>query len=150
MNRQISIGDLYDPAFAAMDQKSVVDNLEGIAYGVVEEEYTTHLNQEDLADRKSELSEVCIKISQLEQKKKDLLAEIKAELKPHKLKMGQTLDEIKHQSTRVSGKLYLIDDQDAKVMHYFDTTGRCVRTRQLTPDERQIKLQTLRNDGTNN
>lgn len=139
-----NVGDHYDPSFKSMDVKQLQDNLQGIAHSVVEEEYTKQLTDKDLRDKKTELADVSISISQIENRRKESQKDFKAQLVKPKKEHGQLLESIKHQSDRVFGKLFLIDDQEENMMYYFDESGRCVKSRSLLPNEKQTVLKSFK------
>ncbi|WP_456867556.1 hypothetical protein [Galbibacter sp. BG1] len=143
MNQEFRIGEIYDSSFKSMTKKDIEDNLTGVCYSVEEKEYTKNLTTEELAEKKTELSEICIQLAQLEEKKKELMDEIKTEIKKPKNTQALLLDTIKHKSERVFGKLFLIDDQEAGLMYYFDNTGICVDMRVMSPQEKQSKIKLM-------
>ena len=142
------VGDLYDPIFKKMDARQLQDNLQSIAHSIIEEDYTKQLTDEDLRNKKTELAEVSILISQIENRRKEAQKEFKAQLVKPRQEHGTLLESIKHQSDRVFGKLFLIDDQEENMMYYFDETGKCVKSRSLLPQEKQTVLKTIKT-GTN-
>jgi hypothetical protein len=86
------------------------------------------------------LSEVSIQLSELEDKKKLLLAELKAEAElPTEIKK-EVLVAIKHKSEFRNEILYYIDDQEAGMMYIFDADAVCVETRRLRQEEKQTTI----------
>lgn len=134
------VGSLFDESASKMTQKEIVDNLEALAYKVVNDVYTKQLTSDELAVRKSRLAEVSIKLAEIEQKRKEYLAEIKAMKQEPKQEHGTLLDEIKHRSVRVEGRLFLVDDQEANMMYSFSEDGICVDARPLAPTEKQMVM----------
>lgn len=138
------IGQHYDEAFKSMEQKDVMDNLEGIAYDLSEQSYTKNLTEEELAERKDQYSEIGIKLSEIATKKKEAMERFKAEEKEPAIIAKDLLESIKYKSEQNYGKLYLVDDQEEGMMYFFDTFGVCVDARPLTKQERQQKLKSLK------
>lgn len=141
---QFRIGQYYDPSFEEMDPKEIKDNLEALAYEVVEEDYTKNLTEEELREKKNFLAEVSIKLAALEAEKKEVMDEFKLKMKVPKSEKDEVLDVIKHRSERRYGKLYKIDDQDTGMMYFFEASGQCVNARPLTQNEKQTKIKQLK------
>ena len=141
------IGELYDPQFKGLSAVEREQNLEGICYEVKEESYTKPLTEEDLAERKTELAEVSINISELELEKKEISAKLRAKIKEPKIERARLLENIKHRSEHMKGKIFLIDEPETGMMYYFDKEGVCVHARPITPSEKQTKIRTLKSAG---
>lgn len=141
---QFRIGQYYDSSFEEMEEKEIRDNLEALAYEIIEEEYTKNLTEEELRERKNFLAEVSIKLAALEAEKKELMDEMKLKMKVPKSEKDEVLEVIKHRSERRYGKLYKIDDQDTGMMYFFEATGQCVNARPLTANEKQTKIKQLK------
>lgn len=139
------VGELYDPMFQQMEKQSLKDTLESVAYNVDEGNYTIELTDEMLNGKREELAEISIKIHELEETKKNLMAEMKALLKePTEIK-HELLTVIKHKSEFRNGTLFYVDDQDDNRMYKFNDEGICVESRPLRKEERQTKIKTLNN-----
>ena len=139
------IGSHYDGAFKTMQPDEILSNLESIAYDVTEQSYTKNLTEEELAGRKDRYSEIGIRLSELAERKKAILDEFKELEKEPRSEAKEILDSIKFKSEQKYGKLYMIDDQDARMMYLFDNNGICVDARPLTKKESQLKLTAIKN-----
>ena len=137
------IGDRYDDQIASLPSQERIDVLEGICYQVKKESYTKQLSQEEQAEKKSELAEVSILIAELEEKKKDLIAQLKAEMTEPIEQKKKLLKTIKYKSETREGLLFYIDDQENGMMYIFDENAVCVEFRSLRQDEKQTKMRTL-------
>lgn len=142
------IGQHYDQAFKKMQPNEIKDNLEAVAYGLLEKSYTKNLTEEEIVERKDEYSEIAIQLSEIEAQKKEVLERFKNQIKEPKAKASMLLESIKFKSEQKHGTLYLVDDQEAGMMFSFDQLGICVEARQLDKKEKQTKLRTLK-DATN-
>jgi hypothetical protein len=138
------IGQHYDQAFRTMQPSEVVDNLEAIAYGLSEQSYTKNLTESEITERKDQYSEIGIKLSELSVQKKEAIERFKLLEKEPALTAKTLLESIKFKSEQKFGKLYLVDDQEEGMMYFFDVFGVCVDARQLTKNEKQTKLKTLK------
>lgn len=137
------LGMHYDALFQGMDLKEIRDNLEAVAYGVEERSYTKNLTEEEVSEKKDKYSQVGIKLSELEQQKKDALERFKLAEKDPKIEAKELLEAIKYKSEQRYGELFAVDDQKEGMMFYFDTLGVCIDARPLTQKEKQLKLKTV-------
>lgn len=139
------IGQPYDQAFRIMQPNEIKDNLEAVAYGLLEKSYTKNLTEEEIVERKDEYSEIAISLSEIAEQKKEAMDRFKELAKEPKLKSSMLLESIKFKSEQKHGTLYLVDDQEAGMMYSFDNLGICVEARQLDKKEKQGKLKILKN-----
>ncbi|WNH10006.1 hypothetical protein [Thalassobellus suaedae] len=137
------IGQLYDQALAEMPKEEVQSNLEAICYEIEERSYTKNLTEEELEQRKDEYSTIGIKLSEINESKKEMMDSFKQKLKEPKLRSSELIKAIKFKSEQRYGKLFSVDDQESGMMYSFDTNGVCVDARPLTKEERQFKLKTV-------
>lgn len=140
---EFKIGQLYDPAFAAMSAQDIKDNLEAIAWGITEKSYTKNLSAEEVTNKKDVYSQVGLALDEIAERKKAFAEEIKAEETEPKAMAKDLLQAIKFKSEQKHGKLFMVDDQEAGIMYLFDNAGVCVEARQLDKNERQTKLRNI-------
>lgn len=138
------IGQHYDPAFKAMQPNEIKDNLDAVAYGLIEKSYTKNLTEEEIVERKDEYSEIAISLSEIAEQKKEANERFKALVKDPKTKAAMLLESIKFKSEQKHGTLYLVDDQEAGMMYSFDHFGICVEARQLDKKEKQGVLRAIK------
>lgn len=103
------------------------------------EQTTYHrvLSPEELADRREDLADNCIKLNQKEDELKEVKDSFKLEMDPLKNKNKVLLTEIKTKQTTVDGTLYHMANHDEGFMETYDNDGYLISTRRLRPDERQ-------------
>jgi hypothetical protein len=142
------IGQHYDDAFRKMQPSEIKDNLEAIAYGLLEKSYTKNLTEDEVIERKDEYSEIAISLSEISVQKKEAMDRFKTLVKEPRAKASILLDSIKFKSEQKHGLLFMVDDQEDGMMYSFDTLGVCVEARQLDKKERQTVLRTVKS-GTN-
>lgn len=142
-NQSFKVGDHYDEKVAALTYQERKDVLEGICYKMTNESYTKQLTQEEQTEKKHELAEVSILISELLEKKKAILAELKAEMTTPTEQKSELLKAIKYKSETRTGLLFYIDDQESGTMYIFDDNAVCVEFRPLRQDEKQTRMRTL-------
>jgi enoyl-CoA hydratase/carnithine racemase len=143
---KLAVGELYDKAFETMTQQERIDNLEAIAWGLEERSYTKNLSPEEIVERKDEYAQIALKLDEIAVRKKEILEQLKQQEKQPKLEAKELLSAIKFKSEQKYGKLFLVDDQEKKLMYSFDVTGVCVDVRPLTKEEQQLKLKKVINE----
>lgn len=134
------IGMHYDAVFQGMSVKDIRDNLEAVAYQIEERSYTKNLTEAEVSEKKDEYSAVGIKLSELEQQKKEANERFKLLEKEPKETAKVLLEAIKYKSEQRYGELFAVDDQESGFMYFFDVTGVCIDARPLTQKEKQLKL----------
>lgn len=137
---EFEIGRIFDPAFAQLRGKELKTNLEGVSVKTEEGEYTKTLTNEELGIAKSQFSDVSIKLAKISDKKKEAVAEFKAQETEPKKQAKELLDMIKTNTVRKQGLLYLVPDYEKGFMYKFDEKGICVTARPLSPEERQFSI----------
>jgi len=140
-----NIGDVYSDTVAAAPKADRMDTLESLAYVTKTGSYSRVLSPEELAEKKFRLSELALQLQAIEEKKKEVMAEFKAELAEPNEEYSLTLTQIKYKQEEKSGKLFEIDDQENGKMYVFDADAVCIEVRALRPNERQGKIRMLKN-----
>lgn len=116
-----------------LDQRKafLIDN----ADEVVEKTYTKNFDAEQLADKKTRLAEVSIKINDFENEIKDFKAEIGLQMKPLKEERSSLLDDIKAKGEVVTGKAYKFTDREERMTGFYNEEGVLIESRPATRDE---------------
>lgn len=140
---RFDVGETYSLQIASLPPKERDDNMQGIAYKVEDTKYTKPLSDEELAERKTEHSDVSIKLFDLAERKKEIMAEFKKEMKDLDTQAKELLQSIRFKSEKRQGVVYSLDDQEAGVMYEFDGECVCINIRTLTKAERQTAIKYL-------
>lgn len=111
------------------------------ADSVVEMDYHKTFSAEELAEKKTQLSETCIRISDLEQDIKQYRDEINKELKPLVIDRNQLLKDIKAKGEMVNEKCYCFIEHEDKMACFYNAEGILVSSRPATREE--LSQQTL-------
>jgi hypothetical protein len=116
-----------------LDQRKafLIDN----ADEVVEKTYTKNFDAEQLADKKTRLAEVSIKINDFENEIKDFKAEIGLQMKPLKEERSSLLDDIKAKGEVVTGKAYKFTDREEGMTGFYNEEGVLIESRPATRDK---------------
>lgn len=88
-----------------------------------------------MADKKTRLAEVSIKINDFENEIKDFKAEIGLQMKPLKEERSSLLDDIKAKGEVVTGKAYKFTDREEGMTGFYNEEGVLIESRPATRDE---------------
>lgn len=102
--------------------------------------YYMPLTQEEIDQRRELHTDNCIKLSDLQEEKKRLVADVKAKIDPLALENSNILQEIRSRQAKVDGVLYSLPDYTSGMMEIYDDNGELFSSRKLLPTERQGNL----------
>lgn len=105
------------------------------ADSVVEMDYHKPFDAEELAQKKTELSDACIRINDLEEDIKQYRDGVNEELKPLKTKRQELLEDIKAKGRMVKEKCFLFIEQEEKMACFYNAEGALVSSRPATREE---------------
>lgn len=111
--------------------------------------YMKSFTEEEILSMKDDLAEVSIDINEIEIEKKDIAAEFKHRLEPLTDQKKDILTKIKNKAEFVKEECYKFIDYDDQMVTYYNRLGQVVESRRMRPDEKQLKIFTLKS-GTNN
>lgn len=58
-------------------------------------------------------------------------------MKPHKQKVVEALEALRTRQIETQGRIYIIKDFEAKLIHKVDIHGNVIQSRPMLPEERQ-------------
>lgn len=122
------------------DRKTRIAAMQQEAAEVTESNYQKPLTQEELDEKREQLSENLITLSEKEDELNEIKDRFKTEMKPLKEKNKELLSEIKTKQSTVYGQLYNIPNHEDGMMETYDTEGELISTRRLKPSEKQGRL----------
>lgn len=99
--------------------------------------YQKTLTPEELAARREDLADDCIKLNQFEDELKDVKDDYKLKMDPLKAANKIRLTEIKTKQSTTDGTLYHIANYPESIMETYDSEGLFVSSRRLRPEEKQ-------------
>lgn len=114
--------------------------LEQNADRIEQNEYLKPLTPEDLDLRREKLTDNAIQLSDLEEEKKEAMADFKAKIDPLTKENKGLLVEIKTRQAKVSGVLYHMANHEEGMMETYDENGELIQSRRLRPDEKQQSI----------
>ncbi len=118
------------------DPSLLKDNADDVS----EETYMRELTKEELEENRFELQDVSLKEADFEQQKKDFVDEIKQQLDPLKRQKKEILIELKTEMREEKGKLYKMIDRTERRVGYYTSKGILVRERPIAIEENQLSL----------
>lgn len=112
--------------------------------------YMKRYTPEELAKLKENLSETDIQINDIEDEKKEVMADFKARLEPLTKERKTILEGLKKKAEFVEENCYKFIDQEAREVGYYNENGDLIEARPAYSDEMQTTLfQVGRKTGTN-
>lgn len=102
--------------------------------------YQKAISQEELAIRHEDLATNCIKLSSIDDEKKEVMAEFKLRTDPLNTANKTLLTEIKTKQSTVDGTLYHMANHEEGWMETYDHEGMLIATRRLRPEEKQVNI----------
>jgi hypothetical protein len=125
-------------------QKERTMLLQENATTVEQTKYQKVLSPDELAARREDLADNCIKLNQLEDELKEVKDHFKTKMDPLKTVNKTLLTEIKTKQQTVDGILYHMANHDEGMMETYDGEGYLISTRRLRPDEKQGSIFSLK------
>lgn len=135
--------------FQDVPEEKRAQMLQDNAESIEEIGYMKSFTEEEILLMKDDLADVSIDINEIEIEKKEVTAEFKLKLKPLNDQKKVTLTKIKNKAEFVREECYKFIDFEEKMVTYYNKLGQVVESRRIRPDEKQLKIFTLKS-GTNN
>jgi hypothetical protein len=99
--------------------------------------YQKSLSAEELAGRREDLADNCIKLNSFEDELKEVKDDFKLKMDPLKNQNKTLLTEIKTKQTTVDGTLFHLSNMEDGMMETYDNEGYLIGSRRLRPEEKQ-------------
>ena len=112
--------------------------------------YTRRFTPDELNQRKEELADVSIIISEIEAEKKEIDAQFKWRRKPHDERKAILLEQLKNKSEFVREECYKFLDHNSRLALFYNSDGELVSSRPLMPQEMQKTIFMEMRTGTDN
>jgi hypothetical protein len=140
MNRTLG-QDYTDGPYRIQFLKDNCDKVEELGY-------MKQFTPEEIQQQKDELSEVAIKINDIESERKEAMSEFKTALKPLETQKASLLKNIKTKAEFVREECFKFTDFDDRMVGFYNSDGLLVESRPMRPDEAQrtINLKSGTND----
>jgi hypothetical protein len=109
--------------------------------------YQKSLSAEDLAGRREDLADNCIKLNSFEDELKEVKDDFKLKMDPLKNHNKTLLTEIKTKQTTVDGTLFHLANLEDGMMETYTEEGELISSRRLRPEEKQTSIFNLKKVG---
>jgi hypothetical protein len=118
-------------------QKERLMILQENAAKVEQTAYQKNLSPDELAARREDLADNCIKLNALDDELKEIKDDFKLKIDPLKAKNKTLLTEIKTKQTTIDGTLFHMANHEEGMMETYDQDGLLIGSRRLRPEEKQ-------------
>lgn len=131
------------------DEKFRISFLKDNCDEVIEKGYMKPYSEEQIETMKDDLSEVSIKIDDIETEKKIIMEQFKGKLKPLETEKTELLTGIRTKSRFVRELCFKFIDTDLKMVGFYNAEGNLIESRPCNADElQQTIFQINRSTGT--
>lgn len=127
------IGKNYSKEAREQYLRNICDGMENISY-------TRLFTPEELAEQRELLTEASIMLADIEQAKKETLAQFKEKAKPYEEQKADAINNLRTKSEVVNEECFKILDEDTKTIGFYNANGDLVSSRPAFPNELQRKL----------
>lgn len=124
--------------FANLDQRQ--EYLNSVCDGTESVSYTRIFTPEELAEQRENLAEANIMLDDIENTKKQALADFKEKAKPYEEMRKEAISNLRTKSEVVTEECFKILDEDTKTIGFYNANGDLVSSRPAFPNELQRKL----------
>lgn len=115
--------------------------LESIAFDITESyNYLRTLSEDEIADEQTVFSEEHLALERIETRKRELMEEINAEIKVHRLRAQKALEKIRTRREDVTETVYIIQDFDSRQIGIYNNRGELIHERNMRANEMQHKM----------
>ena len=126
--------------FKGLSQPEIEEALKAECYKHEMLDYQHELTDEEVEQKKNDLSLSMISKDEMEEELKQIKEEYKEKMKPINENIAELLSQIKTGYSSLHGSVYMCDDQANGDMLYYSKFGELVHKRDLLPEERQLKF----------
>lgn len=120
-------------------------SLDANCYEINEDFVRRDYSDEEMQNFRLDLSKEALQIADLEDEKKEMVAEITGRIKERKAVYKEVLSDIRKGYSETKETVYLFDYQEEGEMLIYDAQGNVVSYRALNPSERQTKMKQVKN-----
>lgn len=118
--------------------------------GTEEVSYSRAFTLEELAEQRELLTDASIKLADIEESKRNAIAEFKDQAKPFVDQRANAIKNLRSKSEIVTEQCYKYFDEETKMVGFYNKEGNLVNSRPALPNEMQKTLfRVLEKEGTN-
>ena len=108
--------------------------------GTEEVSYSRVFTPEELAKQRELLTDASIKLADIDEAKKEAMAEFKEQAKPYTEQRQKAIDALRTKAETVTEVCYKYFDEDTKMVGFYNKEGNLIECRPATADELQPSL----------
>lgn len=112
---------------------------------IPDDEYFREATKSELNEARHRITDLAIELSKLDQRRKDILAELKEEREPVAKDYKDTLSLLRLKGRQVKEDLFKYIDQEAGEVGFYNGAGQLISQRRAFPDERQTRIRSISN-----
>ena len=118
--------------------------------GTEEVSYSRVFSPEELAKQRELLTDASIRLADIEEEKKQAMADFKEQAKPYAEQRAKAIQNLRTKAETVTEVCYKYFDEETNMVGFYNREGNLVSSRPAFPDEMQKTMfQVLRKEGTN-
>ena len=119
--------------------------------GTEEVSYSRVFSPEELAKQRELLTDASIRLADIEEDKKQAMADFKEQAKPYAEQRAKAIQNLRTKAETVTEVCYKYFDEETNMVGFYNREGNLVSSRPAFPNEMQKTMfQVLRKEGTNN
>lgn len=132
--------EMFRPDLSPEERKRLLENN---ADKVEKTEYYKPLSPEEIDLRREQHTDNAILLSDIEEEKKEAMADFKARMEPLTIQNKQLLSEVRSRHATVTGKLFTFYNTDERTATVYDENGDFISSRRMRPDENQTTIHSI-------
>ena len=119
--------------------------------GTEEVSYSRVFSPEELAKQRELLTDASIRLADIEEEKKQAMADFKEQAKPYAEQRAKAIQNLRTKAETVTEVCYKYFDEETNMVGFYNREGNLVSSRPAFPNEMQKTMfQVLSKEGTNN
>lgn len=131
---------MHEKLFATTPAAERLQMLQDNADSIEDGSYFKNATETELDEARRSITALAIKRHAINERKKELMAEIKEELKPLNEEYTETLDLLQHKGRKIKERLFKFVDQETNMVGFYNANGDLVEQRRALPNEKQTTI----------
>lgn len=120
-----------------------VQSLRDNAFAIEKSNVKALFSDDEIAEMKTNLSEVSIAENELKEELKEISKDLKDRIKTKRESIKGLLQYLKDKYKIENQEVYLMDDQDSGLMNTYNINGFLIESRKLRQSEKQTRIKNL-------
>jgi gas vesicle protein len=137
---QVNRGTMEKYLFQDASPADRLAMLQANADEIEQKTYAIRLEGPELEEVRDLISASSLAIADLDEAKKEYIAQYKEEVKPLKEQLAQALTDYRMKARNVTEELYKLVDREEGMVGYYNAQGELIESRRIRPDEKQFAI----------